>query len=378
MPRVIFAGAFASGHGYSNSDVTMRLLRSQFDCLDCGQALADGMHLWRYAGRRWGRVGLAARLVLVNLWSLLRVLWKVRAGDVVYVRYPSLFFMLWVGMLPGFIRPRCVIDAYISIWDAWVNDRGYMRTSRISSALRRLEAFSYKAAWKVLVDTTANGDFMTERFGLAPADVMVIPLAIDEQAWATVAQPAQFGKRSAKPKLSVVYLGTFVPLHGLQVVVDAIKQLAHLADVEYVFIGDGQQAHILEELIEQMPRGCRITWMRGFYAPEEVVPFIRSADVALGVFGGTGKASRVLPFKLYIHLLLGKCVVTQRAHSTPDVAMEIPAVFADTAAELAAALEALCASRHLVDSFGKRAATFYRLHLSNASVLKRWCEMLRC
>jgi hypothetical protein len=357
----------------------MQLLRSRFECFDCGHALAGGMHLWAYAGRRWGRLAVAARLIFINVLSLFRVLLKVRAGDVVYVRYPSLFFMLLVGMLPAFIRPRCVVDAYISIWDAWINDRAYARSGIFSSALRCLEEFSLKAAWKVLVDTTANGSFMVDCFGLSPAKVVVVPLAIDEKAWAGGIGQSQVrhGQHSEAPRMSVVYLGTFVPLHGLQVVVGAIRKLAHLADVEYVFIGDGQQAHLLEELIEQLPEGHRVVWMRGFYAPGEIVSRIRSADVALGVFGGGGKAGRVLPFKLYIHLLLGKCVVTQRAHSMPDVEVPLPAVFADNSMELAAALEALYASDDLIGSVARRAENFYHLHLSNAHVLARWCEILQ-
>src|SRR3546814_6794953 len=47
------------------------------------------------------------------------------------------------------------------------------------------------------------------------------------------------------------------------------------------------------------------------------LPILAQADICLGIFGGGGKDSRVLPFKMYLAMAAGKAIITQEAYGTP-------------------------------------------------------------
>ena len=373
MPPIRVAGVGLRGSGYPNATNTLRHLRAAGARVD-DQAdwLPDGLHLWKAmrASLR-AKLALYERLLLGNAkagWRLCKATRRERL--ITYVPYPSVFLLWWLSWLPRRMRPPLIADAYISVWDSAVRDRNVVGPGRWPDRfLRWLEGRALRTADAVLVDTVANRDWMLAEFGLSPGAVFAIPLAIDDDA--LLALPAI---QAGKP-LHASFVGTFVPLHGIEVLIDAVKRIQDPDRILFHFVGDGQEAGKLERAIAQGVEG--FTWERGWQSHDQVIAAIGNSDVSFGVFGGAAKASRVLPFKLYLALAAGRAVVTQCDFSLPEGVPDPP--FLSTGAdptEVASLLQTLCENPSLCRSSAQAGRNYYREWLGERGILVAWKALL--
>lgn len=358
------------GDGYPNAVNTLKILREdlEVDVLECGGWMPEDFHLWRVTRRpRAMALFQLVRLCLGNLMSAVRLLATSRRGDLVYVPYPSVFLMWLLSWVPERWRPRCLCDAYITLWDTLYQDRMVERSRGVvSRVLRRVETRALSAAYRVIVDTSANADRVSATYGVSRASVLAFPLAIDESA---------FGAIPAKPtsdpgRLRVLFIGTFVPLQGTEIIARSIQRLRDRSDLEFVLIGDGQQApHIASMFGEHS--GLR--WVRGWMPAPDLARELSQADICLGVFGGDGKAARVLPFKLYLALAAGKAIITQKSFSLPASVPPPPVVTVVPDGDvLAEAIVALAEDASMRDRLAREARRYYQCHLSSDELARIW------
>ena len=363
------AGVALRGSGYPNAVNTLRHLRAAgVRIRDQADWLPEGLHLWKAmrASPR-AKIGLYARLLLGNALSALRVVVASRRERLItYVPYPAIFLLWWLSWVPKALRPPLVADAYISIWDAAVRDRGLLGEGRWSDRLlRRFEVRALRSADVVLVDTTANREWMIAEFGLSPDAVSAIPLAIDDEALLSL--PVA---RAATP-LRVSFIGTFVPLHGIDVLIDAVKHVQQPERVAFRFIGDGQDAGKAELAIAEGTAG--FTWERSWQGHDQIIAALAESGVCLGVFGGSGKAARVFPFKLYLALAAGRAVVTQQDISLPQAVPAPPFLTPrPRPAEIATLLLGLSSDPASCSAAAEAGRRYYREWLGSRGVLKAW------
>lgn len=377
--KLYVGGLGLAGNGYPNASRTVALLKglADLEVVDCGGWLPEYLHLWKLAKMpRWRALWWLLVLVFGNLRSLLRVLVRVpRASSLVYVPYPGVFFLFWASLLPGRWRPRCIVDGYISIWDSAFRDRAVAKPRSVAARVAKwMEARAMRSAAMVLVDTEANRDVFMAEFGLEADKVRSIPLAIDETPLKVAkASPAESDHRSIR----VLFVGTLIPLHGINVILDALARLVGDERLEFRLLGDGQQADLVASFMAMHP-SSRITWVREWCTLDRIAAEIAAADICLGVFGGESKAARVLPFKLYMYLAAGGAIVSQSLLSTPQGVPfpPIEALLQRQGAPLAAAIQRLADDPVLREDMRREAADYYDRWLSNARVVDAWQELL--
>jgi glycosyltransferase involved in cell wall biosynthesis len=374
--RLYVAGVALRGSGYPNAENTLRALASdpQWQVEDHADWLPEGLHLWRIArGPMLGRMALALRLMAGSALALLKVMWLVRRmPGLVYVPYPAAFLLWWASWLPVRWRPRLVADAYLSLWDSAFRDRAAADRTSLGLAARLAKAFesrALRAAVVVAVDTVANKELMVSELGLSADKVLAIPLAIDTSSFCASAASTQQGHSTS---LRVLFVGTLIPLHGVSVIADAVRMAGPMDGIEFEFIGDGQDAAILEALVRESHRSA-LTWHRDWLSLEAIAAKVKSADVCLGVFGGEGKAARVLPFKLYMALAAGKAAVTQASYSLPQGLPPLPArTVAPDPAALLLALQELRSDASARRALESEAASYYRRWLGSDALREAW------
>ncbi|HEY4529477.1 MAG TPA: glycosyltransferase [Luteimonas sp.] len=238
--------------------------------------------------------------------------------------------------------------------------------SPLAKLLLRVESRALRASERVVVDTTANAMQVARLFGVPLERIVTAPLALEEgETAASAALPRT-------DTLRVLFVGTFVPLQGTLVVAQAIHQLRD-HEIEFVVIGNGQQAEAAAPLLESNPR---VRWIRDWQSSAMLAGHMGAADICLGVFGGEGKAERVLPFKVYHALAHGKAVVTQSGYGTPGTP-PIPCELVSPSAEaLAEAIVALKGDAERRRALGQAARRYYLEHLDDAAVARAWRALL--
>jgi len=199
-----------------------------------------------------------------------------------------------------------VFDPLISAYDKQVFEREkFSQTSWRAARLRKWESELFRQCDLIIADTQSHADYFCATHALPAERVCVIPVGADEAMF----QPQPHRPRSGPPR--VLFYGSFIGLQGPEVVAAAARLTPHL---EWTLLGDGP----LNENCRQIAAGCSNTHFRGWVPYEELPNCIADADISLGVFGTSGKASRVIPNKVYQSLACGRTVVTRDSPAYPQ------------------------------------------------------------
>jgi glycosyltransferase involved in cell wall biosynthesis len=143
----------------------------------------------------------------------------------------------------------------------------------------------------------------------------------------------------------VLYYGGYIPLHGLEHVLDAARRLTSLPDVRFTLVGDGQEYTRVRRLAQEwgLPN---VRFAREWLAEDELVArYLAPAHVCLGVFGASAKAARVVPAKVLLALAAGRAVVTRDSPAAREALADGEHAVLCAAADGAALADALCRLR---------------------------------
>ena len=225
--------------------------------------------------------------------------------DAVLVGYPGALAVRTARAANRRAGRPIVLDAFLSLWDTAVNDRGLAGPRSLRArALKRLDRSSCASADLVLVDTEENARFFAAELGADPQRLLAVPVGA-----LPVRGPAGPPRPPGAP-LEVLFFGTFVPLQGAATIVEAAGLLRG-SGVRLTMVGAGQDLPAARERARALRLGPP-----EFVAVEEFVPRadldrrIAAADACLGIFGTTHKAARVVPCKVHDALAAGKPLVT--------------------------------------------------------------------
>src|SRR5947208_906821 len=173
-------------------------------------------------------------------------------------------------------------------------ERGYPRNAQVISCLRRAGVDvveHHVGVWEERRDHWRAGLGTAAR--LASAEVRVF-----RPGW------------SPQAPFTCLFVGKLIPLHGVETILAAARAAPEL---RLRLVGSGQ----LEALLDERPANVDwIHWVEYERLPDE----LHRAGCALGIFGTSDKAERVIPNKAFQALACGTPLVTA---DTP-AARELP------------------------------------------------------
>jgi glycosyltransferase involved in cell wall biosynthesis len=245
--------------------------------------------VWEGQEEKWS-VGPTAvgRLVLAQLRLLAR---RPAQADVVLVGYPG-HLDLTAARRAARGRP-VVFNPLVSLSDTLVGDRGRFGPGSLPARLlRAIDRRAFRAADLVVADTDAHADFLAELSGVPRERFAVCLVGAEERVF----QPGW----SPQEAFTALFVGKLIPLHGLE----TILQAARLApELRIRIVGSGQ----LEGLLSKLPPN--VEWVR-WVEYERLPTELHAASCALGIFGTSDKAGRVIPNKAFQALACGTPLVT--------------------------------------------------------------------
>ena len=319
--RVCFFGTYERDYP-RNRTLAEGLKRAGWQVLECH------VPLWEKerdkTGRYLGPISLILRAVELKL-ACLRLLFKyvftVGRYDVMLVGYIGHFDMPLAWLLTRFPRRPLVFSPLISLYDTLVDDRRSIADGTLMSRfLRWLDRQTCAKADLVLLDTEAHIDYFVEEFNLPRKRFAQIfvgavePDAPEEvngkgvNGSAHAVDTPAVGTHSGDAPFRVLFVGKFIPLHGLPFMLEAANRLKDVPDIEFHFVGSGQLTDEIHETARRLNlENVRFTdWI----PYEQLHRFLQGWGVCLGIFGTSDKAVRVIPGKVFVALSAGKAVIT--------------------------------------------------------------------
>jgi glycosyltransferase involved in cell wall biosynthesis len=120
---------------------------------------------------------------------------------------------------------------------------------------------------------------------------------------------------STENGITVQFFGTYIPFHGVDVIIDAIayfnEHFGDIPNVQFELIGTGQTYNSCREQAERL-KIQNITFVT-YVKQEELPDRIAKASVCLGVFGPRDKTDYVVANKVFQSLAVGRPVITAEA-----------------------------------------------------------------
>ncbi len=238
---------------------------------------------------------------LNKLPALLKQYWKIgRKADVLLVAEynPTLVPVAW--LLAKLFRQTLVFDLVISLYLGTVVER--QRHDPKSWAARKLwwiEKVAGALSDGMLTGSNAYRTMLAETFGFPETKLQVIPLGVDAEQFSVATN------QSPNDPPQLLYFGSFIPNHGVDVIVDALAQVQQ--PFQMTFLGDGERKAEIQKQIEAL--GIQAEFLpRVPFA--EVPTYVAQADILFGVFGDTPQADTAMANKVLQSLAMYKPVVT--------------------------------------------------------------------
>jgi glycosyltransferase involved in cell wall biosynthesis len=313
----------------------------------------EGERDWQAGPATAARIGLAA----------LRLARRIPADvDVVVVGYPG---QPDVPVARRVARGRPVVfDALVSLHETLVEDRRRFRPGSLAArALLALDRAALRTADLVVADTQANADFLAALADLPPGRVEVCFVGAEDRLF----RPGS--RRQPAEPWTCLFVGKLIPLHGVETILAAAR-LAR--EVPFRIVGSGQ----LEPLLADRPANVDwVPWVEYEQLPDE----LHRAGCALGVFGRSPKAARVIPNKAYQALACGKPLVTAATPAARELlvdgesALLVPPGDPDA---LAAAVRRLRDDAALAERIAAGGRAVYEERASEAVLGARWRSLL--
>ena len=264
-----------------------------------------------------------------------------------------------------------VFDPLVSRYDTRVHDRADADARGLQATHNlNLDRIALSLPDLALADTAAHARYFRERLAAPDARVRVLPVGYDDAVFRPLPMPA------ANDVVRVLFYGSYLPLHGVDVIVDAATRLRAERGIHFELIGGGQTFDdVTRRLRDAAPGNISIEpRIDAAHLPARIA----RASICLGIFGTTDKASRVVPNKVYQCAAMARPVITA---DTPAVreffepARHIEVVRAGDGAALAERILVLAGDASRRAALGEAAAEHARLHYSPVPIAQRFVAM---
>ncbi|HAJ35758.1 MAG TPA: hypothetical protein DCL15_08705 [Chloroflexi bacterium] len=191
-----------------------------------------------------------------------------------------------------FTQAPLLFDAFVSNYDTLCFDRQVVApTSLLGRAIYQFDAHICRSVHHLLLDTPQHVAYFVDTFGLDARRISWIPVGCNEEIF--YPRPAP----SKHDTTVVLHYSTFLPLHGVDVI---LRAAAHLRakPVHFRLIGDGPLFDAMKGL------AAELHLKNVEFLPPVPLAFlaeeIANAHICLGGhFGSSGKSQRVVPGKIY-------------------------------------------------------------------------------
>jgi glycosyltransferase involved in cell wall biosynthesis len=291
-------------------------------------------------------------------WAEVRLLFGARGErfDAVIVGYPGHFD---VPAARRIARGRPVIfNPLVSLHETLVEDRGrFASGSTAANVLRQVDRLALRRADLVVADTAENASHLAELGELAAERLAVCFVGAEERLFRPGWQPAQ--------EFHVLFVGKLIPLHGLETILAAARLAPELP---FRIVGNGQ--------LDALMAGCapNVEWVE-WVEYEQLPAEVQGAGCALGIFGTSPKAGRVIPNKAFQALACGTPLVTADTRAARELLVDGESALLVPAGDpeaLAAAVRLLASDAELAARIGEGGLAAYREQASESVLGERW------
>jgi len=211
-------------------------------------------------------------------------------------------------------RKPIVFYSYASQYDILVTDR---KSYKPNSFKAKLIHWWYKSSLKysdvIIKESNADIKFNAKHFNINKTKFQRLFISADESMFPV----CEF--HMPKNSFTVLYFGSFVPLHGVENIIEAAKILSENTEIIFKICGDDQIRKSFENIAKNY--GLKNVEFLGFVEHQVLLEKIKESDVCLGIFGNDERSSRVVTNKAYQILCSQKPLLTMDSEVIKEIGL---------------------------------------------------------
>lgn len=246
---------------------------------------------------------------ILEVFSLVELWLKIPFADVIYLPPMNSRFIKSALLAASFFGKRLIVEMYISIYDTFVGDRKPLKGKQIEPDSRQAKSMLEKDK---LALTKADYVIHTSRHELTYWE-KIFDINIDRAKVfiapnCNVANLIHRKKFEPDGAFEICWWGTFIPLHGLDNILQALKIAASKTQFVCNLFGvDNALFAEYDAKIRQYKLEKYVCLRKDLTFADDSLPnyLVTNCDLALGIFGNTDKAYNTVPNKLIEALSMG-------------------------------------------------------------------------
>ena len=291
-----------------------------------------------------------------------RLPFKLWGKDVVFVSYMGYFLVIFTRL---FTKKPIVFDYYVSLHEMMTGDRNlFPADSWRGKFTFWLDKKSLELADYIIVDTTPLIDGAVNTYGIDRSKFTRLPVAVNEEMIHPVDVPRH------KEVFTLVYMGSYIPFHGVDRVMNAAKILQDKGvEVHFLMLGDGQTFKANRKLAKDL--ALNNVEFISYVTMEELNVYYNASDVTLGAFSGSDRSKMFITNKAYESFAVGKPHLTVENNALNELFEDNKDIFyiqEPTAVALANRIMEIKEDEALCNKVAHNALKLYKDTLSNEKV----------
>jgi glycosyltransferase involved in cell wall biosynthesis len=222
-----------------------------------------------------------------------------RDYDLVFVGFYGQLLMFPVSIWSS---SPVVFDALISTYDTLCFDRKVFSPGSFFGRIAYwLDISACERSNLVLLDTLQHLNYFQEIYALPEAFFSVVPVSCNENLFYPREDSQILDNR-------VLFYSTYLPVHGVETIIEAIALLDSPEDLEFILVGEGPGLRQSKQLATEM--GLKNISFLPYLPIIKLADEIAVAGICLGGhYGKTDKADRVVPTKIYQMMAMAKPMI---------------------------------------------------------------------
>jgi glycosyltransferase involved in cell wall biosynthesis len=293
----------------------------------------------RYVAAAGSGTGKLSRLARVNAVAIARVAARRREARSLYVRYD------W-GVLPAIVAGRALGYRVVLEVNALTTlelgaDAGLVRSAR-EGVKRAAVSTAWRSAYRLLPVTERLRDRLVDDFGAPPERVEIVTNGADVDLFAPRDRATALNELGLDPgDEHVLFVGLLAWWNDFATVIEAFAQVvSRRARARLVFVGDGPERAVVEELVRTHGIAERVTFA-GFVDDRSLVArYLAASRVCLSP--GSAELAIGRPMKLAEYLAAGRAVVGSAIPGIAEMLEETGGGIAVKPHDARAMADALC------------------------------------
>jgi glycosyltransferase involved in cell wall biosynthesis len=219
------------------------------------------------------------------------------------VGYPGQFDVFLARLLTYCRGKPLIWDVFMSTYLVALERKLDQVSPFTVKALRQLEKIALKLPDRLIQDTASYVEWLTATYNISSDKFGLVPTGADDSIFFPIED------QEVDPDIfKVQYYGTFIPNHGIPIMLEAAHLLAYDSSIKFEFIGQGPEQQKSMQLAKelQLSNVTFIDWIEKSTLPKHIA----TANLSLGAFGDTPQSLMTVQNKIYECLSMRKPVIS--------------------------------------------------------------------